>query len=317
MATEPRLSVIIPAYNHATYLVRAMDSVVAQLHATDELHVVDDGSTDTTADVVVAYARGAAGQVFYTPQAHAGPGAARNHGVQQAHGDAVIFLDADDALLPDALRRFRRELMRRPGVNAVIGGYISVDKSGRQKIRHMPSLRASARRNLRALVDGRLKIAHGSTCIRRQVFDHLRYPETIWNNEDLVFNGHLLALYDCRSFAAPTVQVFAHMNRLRDNIETIDAAGDRVVELLFDADRLPPDMMRLRDRFRAQHLLSRMRANYRAGRWREARALYRAALALRPASILQGTYLRKYLRCVLAGVRAAMRNSAPVEGGPR
>lgn len=88
----PRVSVIIPAYNAAGFVCRAVDSVLAQTCQDLELLVVDDGSTDGTRSVLATYGE----RLRVLPQANGGPAAARNNGLSAATGDYVAFLDADD-----------------------------------------------------------------------------------------------------------------------------------------------------------------------------------------------------------------------------
>ena len=100
-----RVSVVIPTYNCAARLLRALESVAAQSYARDliEIVVVDDGSSDDTAERVARFATGAVPETRYVCQANAGPAAARNHGLRLVRGDAVAFLDADDGWRPDKL----------------------------------------------------------------------------------------------------------------------------------------------------------------------------------------------------------------------
>jgi glycosyltransferase involved in cell wall biosynthesis len=95
-----RFSVIIPAYNSAATLARAIDSVRVQTYPAHEIIVIDDGSTDTTA----AVARGYGEAVYLLQQANAGVAAARNAGARAATGDWLAFLDADDWYASDRLR---------------------------------------------------------------------------------------------------------------------------------------------------------------------------------------------------------------------
>ncbi len=92
------VSVVIPCYNHAQFLAHAIESVLAQSYSNFELIVVDDGSTDDTAEVVKRYP-----PVRYVYQENAGLSAARNTGLRQSRGEFIAFLDADDRLLPHAL----------------------------------------------------------------------------------------------------------------------------------------------------------------------------------------------------------------------
>ena len=96
----PIFSVIIPAYNSAETLTRAVESVFAQSWPADEIIVIDDGSTDATLQV----ARGFGEQVRVIHQSNAGVSVARNRGAEAATGDWLAFLDADDWYYPDRLR---------------------------------------------------------------------------------------------------------------------------------------------------------------------------------------------------------------------
>lgn len=102
MATgEARLSVgvVIPTWNSAGVVTEAVESVLSQKPPPDQVVVVDDGSTDNTASVLRKYL----GRVEYVRQSNRGPSAARNVGLTRLMTDAVIFLDADDLLLPGAV----------------------------------------------------------------------------------------------------------------------------------------------------------------------------------------------------------------------
>ena len=93
------VSVVIPAYNAADHIARALDSVLAQTHRPDEIIVVDDGSTDNTAAVVKRYGPA----VRYIRQENAGASAARNTAIKAAASDWIAFLDCDDEWLPEKL----------------------------------------------------------------------------------------------------------------------------------------------------------------------------------------------------------------------
>jgi glycosyltransferase involved in cell wall biosynthesis len=95
----PRVSVVIPTYNHARWVGAAVRSVAAQRFRDLEIIVVDDGSTDDTARVV----HDTGVPLRYIRQSNRGLSGARNTGVDAAHGRLVGFLDADDLWLPDKL----------------------------------------------------------------------------------------------------------------------------------------------------------------------------------------------------------------------
>jgi len=94
------VSTIIPVFNRAAMLPEAVASVLAQSYRPIEIIVVDDGSTDATPSVVSALVKEHPDMVFGVTQKNAGPGAARNLGLQSARGEFIQYLDSDDLLLP-------------------------------------------------------------------------------------------------------------------------------------------------------------------------------------------------------------------------
>lgn len=92
---HPRYSIIMPVYNAERTVSRAVESVQAQTYADWELIAVDDGSTDSSYDVIQRYAMNDR-RIKLLRQHNSGPGAARNLGIQHCVGDFVAFLDADD-----------------------------------------------------------------------------------------------------------------------------------------------------------------------------------------------------------------------------
>jgi glycosyltransferase involved in cell wall biosynthesis len=96
----PRVSVIIPAFNAEAFLARALRSVEAQTYKDFEIVLIDDGSTDGTAEVACSFEN-----VRYFHQSNQYQAVARNRGLEEAEGEIVAFLDADDEWLPEKLER--------------------------------------------------------------------------------------------------------------------------------------------------------------------------------------------------------------------
>src|SRR5919112_3168501 len=111
------VSVIIPSYNHAHYLGEAIESVLSQSYRNFEIIVVDDGSTDNTSEVASHYE-----EVRLVRQENRGLAGARNSGLAEAEGEYLVFLDADDRLLPRALEVNLTELAAHPQC-ALVAGY--------------------------------------------------------------------------------------------------------------------------------------------------------------------------------------------------
>jgi glycosyltransferase involved in cell wall biosynthesis len=121
-----RIGLIMPAFNAALWIGDAMTSVIAQTHSDWTMVVVDDGSTDATACVVERYGDP---RIRLVRRANAGVSAARNQGVAELRGGehALLFLDADDWLAPDALSRLAAALDASPNAVAAVGAYEFVD----------------------------------------------------------------------------------------------------------------------------------------------------------------------------------------------
>ncbi len=115
----PRFSIIIPSFNAARFITRAIDSALSQTWSAHEILVVDDGSTDATAEIVGKYGY----RVRYLRQGNAGVSAARNSGAQAASGDWLAFLDADDWYYPDRLRLHAEWIARDPSLDFLTGDY--------------------------------------------------------------------------------------------------------------------------------------------------------------------------------------------------
>lgn len=119
---------IIPTYNRAKVIGKAIDSIAKQIVPAWEIIVIDDGSSDETRELMASYP-----QVRYYFQDNAGVSAARNKGAELATGDWLIFLDSDDELLPQALAEFSKAYTSDIKANILQGGYF-LNKNGVEKL---------------------------------------------------------------------------------------------------------------------------------------------------------------------------------------
>ena len=112
---DPELvSTIIPVHNRSDLLREAVASVLAQTYRPIEIVIVDDGSTDDTAAVAEELARSSPASILVIHQPNAGPGAARQRGLERARGSFVQFLDSDDLLLPGKFAAQVESLRQQP-----------------------------------------------------------------------------------------------------------------------------------------------------------------------------------------------------------
>ncbi len=122
-----RVSVIIPAFNSARYLPEALQSILGQSLRPKEVIVVDDGSTDNTAQVALGFGP----PVRYDRQPHSGVTAARNRGLDLASGDVVAWLDADDIWEPDFLSTLIPLLARDAAIDGAYCGLMQINTAGK------------------------------------------------------------------------------------------------------------------------------------------------------------------------------------------
>lgn len=115
-SSRPLLSVIIPVYNGERFLAEAIHNVQQQYQPL-EIIVVDDGSTDKTADIAAQFHD----QIRYVHQANQGPAVARNQGIKLAQGELITFLDVDDLWAEQVLPDFIEYLVAHPEVEIVQG----------------------------------------------------------------------------------------------------------------------------------------------------------------------------------------------------
>lgn len=197
----PTVSVIMAVYNARATVVRAVCSVLDQTHADLELLLVDDASSDASIESVRRHLADGDGDPrvrYLEHQTNRGAAAARNTGVAAARGDFVAFVDSDDELLPTYLETLVGALDG--DVDIVVGNVVYVRPDGSREERH-PALVGDFP-GRRAAELGLLDRISPFTCdklLRRRLYDGVRYPEGIIN-EDFLTNPVLAA-------AARTVRV--------------------------------------------------------------------------------------------------------------
>lgn len=297
----PLFSLVIPAHNAGATIAGTIASIREQRGAgpdtVPEIVVIDDGSTDDTAD------RARTAGAICRSQAKSGPGAARNAGAALSTGRHVWFLDADDRLLPGALAAVADAIARAPEADFVLAGRIDHPTGGGSATILPTPLAADRRRNLADFVLRRRRsIAIGTSIVRRRVLERIRFPEGLRLAEDFVFHAQLLALFDGTTMATPVLDYRVDPGRLMRR--SLARADDMVrsADLAFDPALLPADCMALRRWYLARVHLSLFRAFHLAGDDAAARPHFHRALRLAPSRALRLAYLRKYLRG-LAGRR--------------
>lgn len=181
MSNRSLVSVIIPAYNAESYIDDALRSVLGQTFSNLEIVVVDDGSTDGTADRVAAYGP----RVLYYRRTNSGgyPGVARNTGIERCSGEYICFLDADDIMLPDRVKIQAKFLSEHPAAGLVFADYQNFSPDGltdRSHFRTCPRLQEKLGNKQSLVMTSSEATTHllqenfggaGTMMIRREVLD--------------------------------------------------------------------------------------------------------------------------------------------------
>lgn len=123
---NPLISIIVPTYNRSKYIIPALNSALMQAYDNVEIIVVDDGSTDDTAQKLIAYGD----RIVYLYQPNSGEAAARNTGISHSKGELIAFLDSDDIWLQGKLERQAEFLADHPEVGMVASHAIVIDDHG-------------------------------------------------------------------------------------------------------------------------------------------------------------------------------------------
>lgn len=273
----PTVSVIIPTWNRAATLPRAIDSVLGQTFGDFELLIVDDGSTDGTAGVVEAMNDP---RIRLLRQPHnQGVGAARNRGLHEARGEFIAFLDSDDEWLPGKLQRQLDRFAELPAdVGLIYTGVETITADGRRSARR-PALRGDVSRRL--LLRNGIHGGGSNVMLRRSIAQQVGFfDEEIPAIED--YDYWLRAAQRCRVDFVPDTLIRYHAPPTPERKS--DARDQNIAAREIFFDRYSADM-----RCAGVAHLFLLES---AGRWlagpapdrREARRLAFAAARLRPLS---------------------------------
>ena len=193
-----RLSIILPAYNCEAFLAQTLNSILFRLPEDYELIVIDDGSQDSTAEILKRY-EGVRENLLIAYYDHAGASGARNHGLDLARGEYVAFLDCDDCLEEDFLEKSRPLLMEKAGL--VIFGIERIYLAGNSEYWTVRDRVYDSASDFADDYIRRRQMLIYSNCnkfyCRRIIEDaHLRFEEGVSFGEDRLFNYDYLRLLD-------------------------------------------------------------------------------------------------------------------------
>lgn len=247
--TRPTVSVIIPCYNQRRYLPDAVGSLEAQTFADWECIIIDDGSTDDTAEVARSLTNEDP-RLRYIHQPNSGVSRARNHGLDEARGRYIQFLDADDMLAPEKLALQLEALSSAGGLALAYCDYTYCAEDGKPIRDHIcyrsPVLDAE---------DPLRDIALGwetKLCIPIQCFlldarffaEHgLRFDESLPNNEDWDCWMRIFAMRPDARYIDRKLAIYRYVESSRSNDRVLMRSGFlRAIRKQRDLLRDDPEM---------------------------------------------------------------------------
>ena len=296
-------TVIIPTYNYAHVLPRAVKSACLQNGSDFEVIIIDDGSTDNTADVARTLIEQLADDNFkkiqYHRQRNGGPASARNAAIDLSSARYFIFLDADDELLPDALEIFRQSITSAPNAGMHIAPTIAVFPDGKEKISRSPHVSSNPHQRFQDYLHKRLNISNGAVAMHRKLFKSLRFPD-LKQTEDIPVFAAALTLADAIGLPQATTKIHKHSDSRRHNIDQALATGQSLINEIFDTGRLTEEYQKYRKPYIARRAMSMFRICYKNNNFSLARKYFHQAIKTNPLEILRkpGNFL-KYCRCFI------------------
>lgn len=303
MADIPETSVIIPTWNRRELIARAIDSVLAQTRAVEEIIVVDDGSSDGTRELLAdRYGK----RIVYAYQDNAGVSAARNRGLALARGRYLALLDSDDEWLPEKTQRQVDFLEAHPGIGMVLCNVLRVNPDGSlidvfDRRRQVPADGPALRWVLRDPA-----LAPLSVLMRREVYDTVGgFDVDLRTAEDLDFHLRVAARWPIGVVAEPLARAL----RGHDGLSSLPSTEDdyiRVMERAAEAaiGRVPED---LRRQALATAYIKNAESCIWRGCYRDGWSLARKAWALGPDRALR----RRLLRLLPSAGKRSLRALLP------
>ncbi len=275
--SAPRVSVILPTYNRAGVLLRALGSVLAQTYESFEVRVVDDGSTDHTRPVISGLADP---RLRYDRIEHAGSAVARNQGVRVARGEWLAFIDSDDEWMPTKLERQLGAAATLPPEVGVIycGGEYVDDTTGRLTAIRQPRPGRDVGVFDRLLETNWFPFV--SVLVRRRCFEQVGlFDESLPHGEDREWLFRVARRFDFYGVADPLVRVHIHQGpRQTTNLRGRIAFAETIL-------RLYAEELTRRPALRARKYVALGQLQLRQGDPAAARRAFVAALRGRPAFV--------------------------------
>lgn len=190
-----KVSIIIPAYNVEKYIASSLNSAINQVYKNIEIIIVDDASTDRTKEIIKEYANKDKRIIPFYQSQNKGVSAARNVGLRAATGDFILFLDSDDYLTKDAIRRMI-DLQDKYNCDFIDSYHLLYYKKKNGKIVSFTEKKLPKKTLVLGSLNDNVKVLDTYTyitgkLIKKELLDGLEFDESLSRYEDLVFEHEL------------------------------------------------------------------------------------------------------------------------------
>ena len=258
---EPNVSAIIPVYNGARFIASAVESVLSQTLAPIECIVVDDGSTDLSADIAESFS-----EVRVIRKSNGGVASARNVGIEVSVGHWVAFLDADDVWLATKIERQVAMARANPTTALIYCGLYIVDQNLHIQSRVPTPSKSVALRNSLLLEPPGISTAQ-ACLIRRDVLVEVNgFDEDLSVSADTDLACRIALHYEIDRVDEPLVLYRQHKGQMHRDPAALKHDMSIVFDKMFSEPMLPPRLARLKRRAYA-NLYAAVGVEYLAGRW--------------------------------------------------
>lgn len=243
---QPKVSVVIPAYNSSPFIAATLRSALDQTYDNYEIIVVDDGSTDDTLQVVNSFVSSSCDLVGkpirILSKSNGGPASARNLAIRNSTGKYIAFLDGDDMWMPDKLAEQVEFLERHPEVGMVYAeAIVFSEQNGQKEFRE--TIGYTGETSFCHLLLGD-HIPNSTVMIRRECVDKIGWlneSRELVAVEDYEYWLRLARSFPLKGIAKPMAYYRVHANNLMGDGENIERGLQLPLRVLNETERLFPD----------------------------------------------------------------------------